>query len=110
MSDKGNKKTSKFVYMVTIDGTSHGYYENCATSCLFSTSDEAVDYVKKDLAECVINTVFTGMPYTEVELESAVDRYCAWFDGKSAQFRYGDCVTDYKIERTCVPEIKERGD
>lgn len=100
---------SGYVYMVTVDGTSHGNYENCASSCLFSTSEEAVDFIKKDLAECVINTVFTGISYTEVELECAVEKYCRWFDGKSAQFRYGDCVTDYKVERTAVPEIREKG-
>lgn len=100
-------KTIGYVYMVTVDGTSHGDYENCASSCLFSTSEEAVAYVKDDLTECVINTVFTGVPYNDTELECAVEKYCTWYDGKSAQFRYGDCVTDYKIERVAVPEIKE---
>lgn len=98
--------TSGYVYMVTIDGTSHGDYENCASSCLFSTAEEAVDFVREDLAECVANTVFAGADYSDVEIECAAGKYCEWFDGKSARFRYGDCIADYKIERTAVPEIK----
>jgi hypothetical protein len=96
--------------MVTIDGTSHGSYENCAFSCLFSTAEDAVDFVKKDLEESVANTVFAGADYSAFEIECAVEKYCEWFvDGESAQFMYGDSVKDYKIERMWVPEIKERG-
>ena len=97
-----------YVYMVTVDGTSQGDYEGCASSFLFSTSDDAVDYINNDLSDCVVNTVFAGDSYTDVELKCAVEKYCKWYEG-SAQFRYGDCVMDYKIERTAVPEIIEKG-
>ena len=99
--------TSGYVYMVTIDGTSHGDYENCAYSRLFSTADEAVDFVRKDLEECVANTVFVGAKYSDAEIACAIEKYCRFY-GKYVQFRYRDAVMDYKIERTAVPEIKEK--
>lgn len=90
--------------MVTEDGASQGFYENAASACLFATEDEAIDFVKEELAEIVADNILGGMVLSFEILGEAIEKHCKWFGKHEAQFRDGDSVTDFKIERVAVPE------
>ena len=97
------EKAKRYVWMVTIDGSSYGVYENAASACLFATEKEAIDYVNEQLAEIVVDNVLCGIVLSFEVIGAAIEKHCKWFGKYEAQFRDGDSVTDFKIERTAVP-------
>jgi len=101
---KKARKARRHVWMVTIDGSSQGVYENAASSCLFATEDEATDFVKGQLTEIVVDNILGGIVLPFEVLGAAIEKHCKWFGKYEAQFRDGDSVTDFKIERTAVPD------
>lgn len=96
----------RYVWMVIIDGTSYGEYENAAGACLFATEKEAIEYVSRSLEEDVVNGVACETGYTDEKLKEEVTRTCKWFGSHEAQFRHGTAITDYKIEKVLVPETE----
>lgn len=92
-------RKARHVWMVTTDGSSQGVYENAASACLFATEEEATDFVKEELSDIVSDNILGGMvPPFEI-----LDKHCKWFGKHEAQFRDGDSVTDFRIERVAVP-------
>lgn len=89
--------------MLTIDGTSDGDYENCATSLLFKTKEEAEDYVESDFIDDVVNDGIVGDDPSADELAKAIEEHCQWYGEWQAQFRHGNARTDYKIEEVSIP-------
>lgn len=92
-----------YLYMLTIDGTSDGSYENCATSLLFKTKEEAEDYVDSDFIDNVVNAGIVEDNAGPDVISKAIEEHCTWHDEWQAQFRNGDARTDYKIEKTKIP-------
>ena len=91
------------IFMLTVDGTSSGDYENSACSLLFKTRDEAVAYVDKDLIDAAINAGVVDDDADEEAISKALDETSGWLGDNSAQFRHGDAVIDYKIEEVGIP-------
>lgn len=91
----------KKIFMLTVDGTSSGYYENAAFSILFKTHNKAHDWVDNDLLEQAMNVV--EKPENAEEVSKAVRETCKWFNKNEAQFRYGDAFRDYSIEEVPLP-------
>lgn len=90
------------IWMLTIDGTSSGEYENSAYSMLFKTKEEAEDYVDSDFITQVVNAGIAE-DGGEDAIAKAIEEHCTWHDEWSASFKYGDARTDYKIESIGVP-------
>ena len=91
----------QYVYMLTIDGTSNGEYENGATALLFKNHDEAVEYVNLDFIDCVVTTIDAEL--TDEEISAKIQETCKWYENDTAQFRYRDTIVDYKIEKVKIP-------
>ena len=100
------KKAKRYVWMVTIDGSSQGVYENAASSCLFSTERDALDFVRGQLSDIVADNILGCMCLSFDILGAAIEKHCKWFGEHEAQFRDGDSVTDFKIEKVVVPEYR----
>lgn len=90
-----------YTYMLTIDRTSNGEYENQATSLLFGSRREAEEYVDSDFIQVVKSTIDDEL--TADELSAKIEETCKWDGEEQAQFRYGDTIVDYKIEKVLVP-------
>ena len=89
-----------YTYMLTIDRTSNGEYENQATSLLFGSRREAEEYVDSDFIQVVKSTIDDEL--TADELSAKIEETCKWDGEEQAQFRYGDTIVDYKIEKVLV--------
>lgn len=98
------------VWSVTSDGTSHGYYENGANTTLFATESDAIDFVRAELVDQVVNGLFTGKSPNNEEIEREVSSHCTWFGEHEAQFRNGDAIADYKIEKMSIPRNAQKGE
>lgn len=91
----------QYVYMLTIDGTCDGDYANAATALLFKSHDEAVEYVNRDFIDCVVTAIDTEL--TDEEISAKIQETCKWYENDTAQFRYNNAITDYKIEKVKIP-------
>ena len=91
------------VFMLTIDGTSTGEYENRAFSLLFKTKEEAENYVDSDFITQVVNARIVPDGGSADDISRAIEDNCKWFGENEAQFRYGNRIRDYKIEKTSIP-------
>lgn len=56
------KVAPKYLWMVTQDGSSEGYYENCACSTLFLTKAEAIKFVKDSILNVPSMTIWLLIP------------------------------------------------
>ena len=95
------------VWVVTCDGTSSGEYEQAACSTIFTSYDQALKFVKREMEDHVINSVFVGKNYTDKQLAYQVKKLCKWYNDNSIQFRYGDSIADYKIEPMRLNPVTE---
>lgn len=103
------KKAKRYVWMVVANGTSHGEYEgNSASACLFATEKEAIDYVKSEIVDMVLNTELLGCDYDDERLEEVVSQQSEWFGDHEAQFRDLGSIADWRIEKVAVPEPPAR--
>jgi len=103
------KKARRYVWMVTANGTSHGEYEgNSASACLFATEKEAIEYVKSEIADMVLNTELLGCDYDDERLDEVVRDKSEWFGKHEAQFRDLGSIADWRIEKVAVPVPPER--
>ena len=100
--DKGVKIMDE-VYMLIMDGTSYGEYENSATALLFKTYEEAEQFVEDSFRDNVINKSFVGEDYTADQLAAKIEETCKWYGETEAQYRDGDTIADYKIEKVKIP-------
>ena len=91
------------IWMLTIDGTSNGEYENAATALLFKTYEEAERYVEDSFRDNVVNRSFSGEDYTADQLAAKIEETCKWYDETEAQYRDGESIADYKIEKVKIP-------
>lgn len=91
------------MFMLTIDGTSTGKYENRAFSLLFKTKEEAENYVDSDFITQVVNAGIVPDGGSADDISKAIEDNCKWFDENKAQFRYGKTVRDYRIEKVEIP-------
>lgn len=91
------------IFMLTIDGTSSGEYENGATSILFKTKDEVREWVDSDFIEQVVNARIVPDGGSTDDISKAIEDNCKWFDENEAQFRYGNTIRDYKIQEVDIP-------
>ena len=89
------------IWMVVIDGTSDGYYENCATACLFKSYDDARAYVERDFIDDVQSVADHEL--NQEETEEMIADTCTWHDEFHAQFAVRDVRTDYRIEKVPDP-------
>lgn len=98
------------VWAVTSDGTSHGDYENGASTTLFATEADARAFVQAELSDQVVNGIFTGQSPTKDEIEREVAAHCTWFGEHEAQFRNGDAIADYTIAKMSLPRKAKKGE
>lgn len=91
------------IFMLTIDGTSSGEYENAALSLLFKTREEAEEYVDSDFIDQVVNAGIVPDGGSADDISAAIEKYCTWHDENTAQFRYGDAIRDYEISDVGFP-------
>lgn len=91
------------IFMLTIDGTSTGEYENGAFSLLFKTREEAKDYVDSDFITQILNAGIVSDGGNADGISKAIEDNCKWFDENEAQFRHGDAIRDYKIQEVGIP-------
>jgi hypothetical protein len=104
-----DSEKERVVWMVTIEGSSHGDYENNASSCLFGSLAEARKFVKEDIRECILqDKIVDPNMYKESEMREAIRDNVRWFGRYKAQYRDCGSVTDWKIEKVAVPPEKER--
>lgn len=75
--------------------------KNGATALLFKSHDEAVEYVNQDFIDCVASTIDTEL--MDEEISAKIQETCKWYENDTAQFRYGDTIVDYKIEKVKIP-------
>ena len=103
-------KEKRYIWMVTIDGSSQGDYENNASSCLFDSYADAKRFVEDDIRECILNDkIVNPSTYSESEMREAIRDNVEWFGGgRQAQYRDCGSVTDWKIEKVAMPPEKER--
>ena len=90
-------------------------YEFCAhilAPCLnlFQQFTDARDFVRAELVDQIINGFFTGKSPTKEEIEREVAAHCTWFGEHEAQFRNGDAIADYKIEKMSLPRKAQKGE
>lgn len=103
------RRAKRYVWMVVANGTSHGEYEgNSASACLFATEKEAIEYVKSEIVDMVLNTELQGCDYDEDRLEEVVRSQSKWFGKHEAQFRDNGSIADWRIEKVAVPAPPER--
>ena len=103
------EKAKRYVWMVVANGTYHGEYEgNSASACLFSTEKEAIEYVKSEIVDMVLNTELLGCAYDEERLDEVVRDKSEWFGKHEAQFRDHGSIADWRIEKVAVPVPPER--
>lgn len=103
------EKANRYVWMVVANGTSHGEYEgNSASACLFATDKEAIEYVKSEIVDMVINTELLGCDYDDERLDEVVREKSEWFGNHEAQFRARGSIADWRIEKVAVPVPPER--
>lgn len=103
------KKAKRYVWMVVANGTSHGEYEgNSASACLFATEKEAIEYVKSEIVDMVLNTELMGCDYDDERLDEVVKDKSKWFGRHEAQFRDLGSIADWRIEKVAVPVPPER--
>lgn len=102
----------KYLWMVTQDGSYDGDYENCASSTLFLTEGEAIEFVKECIRECVLNDKLVNVTDLDEEaVKEAIVDHVEWFGTYMAQYRNDGSVTDWKIERVPMPKpakVKKR--
>lgn len=99
------EKAKRYVWMVVANGTSHGEYEgNSASACLFATEKEAIEYVKSEIVDMVLNTELQGCDSDDERLDEIVERQSEWFGKHEAQFRDLGSIADWCIEKVAVPE------
>lgn len=99
----------RYIWMVTIEGSSQGDYENNASSCLFDSYADAKRFVNDDIRECILrDKIVNPNAYSESEMREAIRENVEWFGGRQAQYRDCGSVTDWKIEKVAVPPEKER--
>ena len=91
------------LWMLTIDGTSSGEYENAAESILFKTYDEAETFVRTDFLSNVTNRYIGSGEVTEDDISAKIEETCHWHGLYEAQYRDGNAITDYKIEKVKIP-------
>lgn len=103
------EKAKRYVWMVIANGTSHGEYEgNSASACLFATEKEAIEYVKSEIVDMVLNTELLGCDYDDERLDEVVRDKSEWFGKHEAQFRDLGSIADWRIEKVPVPEPAKR--
>lgn len=103
------KNARRYVWMVIANGTSHGEYEgNSASASLFATEKEAIEYIKSEIVDMVINTELLGCDYDDERLEEVVRDKSEWFGRHEAQFRARGSIADWRIEKVAVPGPLER--
>lgn len=103
------KMAKRYVWMVVANGTSHGEYEgNSASACLFATEKEAIEYVKSEIVDMVLNTELLGCDYDDERLDEVVRDKSEWFGKHEAQFRARGSIADWRIEKVAVPAPPER--
>lgn len=103
------KKSKRYVWMVVANGTSHGEYEgNSASACLFATEKEAIEYVKSEIVDMVLNTELLGCDYDDERLDEVVRDKSEWFGRHEAQFRVRGSIAEWRIEKVAVPVPPER--
>lgn len=103
------EKAKRYVWMVVANGTSHGEYEgNSASACLFATEKEAIEYVKSEIVDMVLNTELLGCDYDDELLDEVVRDKSEWFGKHEAQFRARGSIADWRIEKVAVPAPPER--
>lgn len=94
--------------LLTVDGTSDGRYQNSAYALLFKTVDEAEQYVESDFITNVVNAN-SDREMTADEISAEIEKCCEWYGDPdtdpyaTAQFRCGDAIVDYKIEKVGIP-------
>ncbi len=103
------EKARRYVWMVIANGTSHGEYEgNSASASLFATEKEAIEYIKSEIVDMVINTELLGCDYDDERIEEVVRDKSEWFGRHEAQFRARGSIADWRIEKVAVPGPLER--
>lgn len=97
-------RQERYVWMVTVDGSSDGSYGNCANAFLVASFEEAKSFVDNDIRECILNDkVVNPRKHTKADMDEAVAEHVEWFGDCEAQYRYYGSVTDWKIEKVSVP-------
>lgn len=82
------------IFMVIVDSTSDGDYENNAHALLFKTFEEAKKYVEDDILDSA--SYFAGE-------EDEVAKSAKWYGDNEAQLRKGSYIVDWKIEKVKNP-------
>lgn len=95
------------VFILTVDGTSTGYYEHCAFSLLFKTLDDAKSYVEDDFREQVKYAGLVSDGDGEEEYSKAIKKTCRWLNGRVAKFRKGSEKRDYEITEELILSNKK---
>ena len=94
-------------WMVTIDGTSHGDYENCANSVLFGSYAKAKAFVEDDIEECILNDrLVNPRKHTKDELAEAIADHVQWYGNCVAQYRNDGTIMDWTIDKIAIPKKK----
>lgn len=83
-----------YFFLVTVDSTSQGEYENAAHAVPFATMEEAETYVKSDIADTVVNSGLDGKD---------ADKFVKRYGDNTYQFRYREAIVDWKIEKWKIP-------
>ena len=73
-----------------------------------ATEKEAIDYVKSEIVDMVLNTELLGCDYDDERLEEEVRQKSEWFGDHEAQFRDLGSIADWRIEKVAVPEPPAR--
>lgn len=94
------KRKRKYMWLVIMDGTSHGEYENGATVLVCRSFKQAKQAMEDDIAECLANIQLMDGDHPSIEelMADKVER----FGVCEAQLRDLGSIRDWKIERHVV--------
>lgn len=91
------------VFMLTVDGTSSGKYENLAYSLLFATREEAEKYIESDFVSQAVKEGIVAEDAKRSIVDKVLEDWCIRYDKNHATFKFGDAMVDYRIEEIGVP-------
>jgi hypothetical protein len=95
----------RYIWMVTVDGTTNGEYQHNAQAKLFPDRDAALKYVNDELMDLVVQGPLMGTKFTDDDLQQELIDHTEW-DGDD-DVHYHDCDTemDYGISAVEVPKM-----
>ena len=95
----------RYIWIVTVSGTSNGDYQHTAYSELFVSRDSALKYVNDELIGLIETGPLMGTKFTDDDLQQELNDHTEWDGDDAVHYQDGDTEQDYRITAVELPTM-----